>query len=502
MKNIEKIAEELFDKIRSRFEKITIGDEEANETDEPSEARFFNFDYVDDSGHNYGNIMINIVDEESLKIYFSKNITDDLDELQQKEWYNFLKELRYFAKRNLLTFDTRDISRSNLTIRDVKQVAKDSSVTTTSDSPTSVNESKLYGTTRTSIQEFGPVRLLIRHSDAVNEEIPGARSRRIQAMFIETDLGERFRMPFTKLSAGRAMAQHLAHGGQVHDDAGQHIVEMVEEMNSLAFFARNTRNRMFEDSETQAMADAAVQRYQELRNTLKHMGGARGYQAFAENFVPALPVEEEFDIESLKDRFVKKMFDDRLTQALPYVQRAYHRSRMEDQDQYVNEFNSWADDVVQEQQGSIDDDDLSRLKDLMDTPMTVGIDGLDAINAIKDVVSDDDLFTEITELSRDSGTEADARPIINQWVMDQGYESIYEPEATVPTQEPPVQDTDPPVPDNAEDPEAAETPPPAKSFQQPTAQPQAPVQQKPKPMTEPEITESGIAMMKRLAGLA
>ena len=502
MKNIEKIAEELFDKIRSRFEKITIGNEEANETDEPGEARFFNFDYVDENGHNYGNIMINIVDEESLKIYFSKNITDDLDEEQQKDWYNFLKELRFFAKRNLLTFDTRDISRSNLTIRDVKQVAKDTSVVDSSDAPTKVNESKMYGTTRTSIQEFGPVRLVIRHSDAVNEEVPGARSRRIQAMFIETDLGERFRMPFTKLSAGRAMAQHLAHGGQVHDEAGQHIVEMVEEMNSLAFFARNTRHRMFEDSETQAMVEAAVERYQVLRNNMKHMGGTRGYQHFAETFEPATPVEEEFDLDALKERFVKKMFDDRLTQALPYVQRAYQQSQLEEEDKYINEFNTWADDVVQEQQDGIDDTDLEALVDLMDSPLTVGIDGIDAINAIKDVVSDDDLFTQITELSRDSGTEADARPIINQWVIDQGYDSIYEPEPTIPTTQPPVQDMEPPADDNQEDPEAAETLPPTKPVQRPVAQPQQPVQQQPKQMTEPEITESGIAMMKRLAGLA
>lgn len=501
MKNIEKIAEELFDKIRSRFEKITIGDEEADETDEPGEARFFNFDYVDNEGHNYGNIMINIVDEESLKVYFSKDITSELNEVQQKEWYNFLKDLRYFAKRNLLTFDTRDISKSNLTIRDVKQIAKDSSVS----DATTVNESKLYGTTRTSIQEFGPVRLLIRHSDAVNEEIPGARSRRIQAMFIETDLGERFRMPFTKLSAGRAMAQHLAHGGQVHDDAGQHIVEMVNEMNSLAFFARNTRNRMFEDSETQAMADAAIQRYQELRSTLKHMGGARGYQAFAESFEPTLPVEEEFDMESLKDRFVKKMFDDRLTQALPYVQRAYQHSQNESQDQYVREFGNWANEVVNEQDGNINQDDLDKLVELMDTPLTVGVDGIDAINALKDIISDDDLFTEITDLSRDSGTEADARPVINQWVMDQGYDSIYEPEPTVPAKEPPVQDTEPPAPTDQEDPEAQETPPPVKPAapQMPAPTQQQPQQQPQRPEQEPaNVVESGLAMMKRLAGLA
>jgi len=471
MKNIEKIAEELFDKIRSRFEKITIGNEEANETDDPAQARFFNFDYVDRNGKNYGNIMINIVDEESLKIYFSKNISDELSEEEQQEWYNFLKDLRYFAKRNLLTFDTRDISRNNLTIRDVKQVAKDTSVVDSSAAPTntatSVNESKLYGSTRTSIQEFGPVRLIIRHNEAVNEEIPGARSRKIRALFIETDQGERFRMPFTKLSAGRAMAQHLAHGGQVHDEAGHHIVEMVEEMNSLAFFARNTRHRMFEESETQAMVEAAVERYQTLRSNLKHMGGTRGYQNFAENFVPNTPVDEEFDLDALKERFVKKMFDERLTQALPYVQRAYQQRQAESNDRYVNEFDTWADDLVQEQDDA-ETQNIMKLADVMQSPIAVGIDGIDAINAIKDYVSDDQLFSDITELSRNAGIEADARPLINQWAMDQGHSALYTSEPTIPTQEPPVQDDDQPI--------------------------------APKP--EADITESGLRMLKRLAGLA
>ena len=40
MKNIERIAEELFDKIRSRFEHVVLGDEKTNETDDPEQARF------------------------------------------------------------------------------------------------------------------------------------------------------------------------------------------------------------------------------------------------------------------------------------------------------------------------------------------------------------------------------------------------------------------------------------------------------------------------------
>ena len=103
MKNIERIAEELFDKIRSRFEHVVLGDKDTDDTDDPEQARFFNFDFITNEGVNYGNITISLVDEDSLKIYFSKNLSDRLEENEadQQEWFNFLKGLRFFAKRNL-----------------------------------------------------------------------------------------------------------------------------------------------------------------------------------------------------------------------------------------------------------------------------------------------------------------------------------------------------------------------------------------------------------------
>ena len=198
MKNIEKIAEELFNKIRSRFEGVSIGDAESKATEDPAQARFFNFNYKDQTGVDYGNITISLIDEDSLKVIFSTGLVEKIeqDPESQEAWYNFLRGLRFFAKRNLLKFDARDITKSNLTVRDLKATSRATNNFDTGDNP--VTESKLYGTTKTSIQEFGSAKLVIRHSQAVNEEIPGARSRRIHSMFIENDQGERFLLPFKK----------------------------------------------------------------------------------------------------------------------------------------------------------------------------------------------------------------------------------------------------------------------------------------------------------------
>ena len=45
-REIEKIADDLFEKIRTRFENLNLGDNKAKATSDPKKARFFNFDYI------------------------------------------------------------------------------------------------------------------------------------------------------------------------------------------------------------------------------------------------------------------------------------------------------------------------------------------------------------------------------------------------------------------------------------------------------------------------
>lgn len=411
MNNINHIAEELFNKIRSRFDRITIGDENGKTTDEPENARFFNFEYVSSDGTSHGEITISLADTNSLKLMFNKNM--NLEPAQENEWEQFLRSIRMFAKRNMISFDIRDISRSNLTKRDIKQAAKNQSSFQTTDAP--IKESIQWsGTTRTSIQDFGPTRLIVRHSEAVNEEQPGSRSRKIESMFVETDQGERFRMPYNRLSLGRAMAQHLAHGGRIYDEPGQHIQQMAEEMNNLAFFVRNTRHREFEDTETTGMVESAIERYRLLRSSLTKLGRGRGYQQFAENFIPEDSIEDDYDIDELKERFVKKMFDDRLTAALPYVYRAYQQ-RQVGENFYINEFETWTENVLED---DLTTPDLEQLKKIMSAPIQAGHEGIDAIGAIKNIVDNDELTDLITQAAQLQGDEVDVRKVIDDWFIE------------------------------------------------------------------------------------
>lgn len=122
MKAIQLISQDLFDKVRSRFQNLEMGDEIGAVTIDPAEARFFDFDFINE-GVNLGRVSISLNDAGSLKVYYSQGITENQDDLARKMWYNFLKEMRLFSMRRLLRFDTRDIAKTHLDKNDFQHLA-------------------------------------------------------------------------------------------------------------------------------------------------------------------------------------------------------------------------------------------------------------------------------------------------------------------------------------------------------------------------------------------
>jgi hypothetical protein len=410
MREINKIAEGLFEKIRDRFEEVSLGDQNAKATQDPEKARFFNFDYTVD-GHNHGNITMSLIDENSLKIYFSKNISDKLDDEHKKDWYTFLRELREFARRNLLSFEPRDITRSTLKHRDVQQQSKTDDTYSADDV---VSEGKMYGTKKRSYESFGPVRIKLKHNKAVVDEVHGSRSRNIESVFIENADLERFKLPFNNLTGARAMARHVSAGGIPTDDIGQHITEMVKEMTTLRPFVRGMARRTFEDSLTKDMVESAFEYHGLLKNTLKKLKGKRGYTAFKENFTPS-ETQQEVDVSDLKDLFVKKTLDERIEQALPLVHKA-HNIMKENNNPFSQQFESWAQRISEGTwQVPESEDDIKGLADLLKDPLSVGVDAMDAQSALRPFIGDDQLFNELETLAEEE-PNADARAIIVYWL--------------------------------------------------------------------------------------
>jgi len=112
-------------------------------------------------------------------------------------------------------------------------------------------------------------------------------------------------------------------------------------------FARNCRGRTFEDAETMAMVEAAVDHYGTLHRDLFSLRGQKGYTNYKESWT-ATESLDNVDLEALKEKFTRKVFDERLMDALPVVQRAYEERK----NRVGEEFEQWANSVIEE-----DDDD-------------------------------------------------------------------------------------------------------------------------------------------------
>lgn len=425
MRELKKISEELFDKIRTRFDHVNLGDENAKSTTDPQTARFFNFNYVSKSGENFGNITVSLVDETSLKVYFSSNITEKLTDEQENEWFEFLRSLKKFAKRNMLMFDVRDINRSNLDLRDLKQQSKADSTFTKDE--LAIAESRLYGignNRRVSFGDVGSHRLIIKHKDQINPETHGSRSRQIEHIFIETPVGERFLLDHTNLGGARAMANHLQHGGRIDDQGASVIDEMVKEMASMRHFVRSMRNRTFEDAETTGMVESAVRRYNEVKDNLKKLQGRKGHDLLMSMCNNSAEDSPEVDVDALRERFVKKIYDDRFNDALPYVYRAYQTHKKTDTS-VGKEFESWAHEVTEATWDRDSDDvDENELIRIMEKPLLVGIDGVDARAALRPLIDSEELSKALRLLAHSQGPDADARRVTIGWLATNGEHAL------------------------------------------------------------------------------
>ena len=77
----------------------------------PKRSKILDFDYTKE-GKSFGKISISISEDQGLVVLHSTDIIVKQIPLTKESWYNFLKELREFANPRLLSFDTRDITKS------------------------------------------------------------------------------------------------------------------------------------------------------------------------------------------------------------------------------------------------------------------------------------------------------------------------------------------------------------------------------------------------------
>jgi len=345
MKAIQIIAQDLFDKIRSRFSNLEMGDEAGAVTIDPAEARFFDFDFVSE-GTDLGRVSISLNDLGSLKIYYSQGITENQDDPAKKIWYSFLKEMRMFAMRRLLRFDTRDIAKTNLDKNDFQHLAATQGPKEEPEMNTTMNESRWSqkSTTKTSRAVKGNTEVIVRHANPVDEEYAGSRSQRknIKAIFIQNKDGERFKYPFIHPAGAFAMAQHVDHGGIPHDPAGKAIIQMSEQIAQLQEFQRKIQRTSLHD-DAMGITERAVGRLQELKLRVEALSKRHHYESwiaeFNEQEMPGDDLQEldAVTMEEYKSKFTETNFKEELAGFFPLLHSIMREANKVNLEDYVSE---------------------------------------------------------------------------------------------------------------------------------------------------------------------
>jgi len=448
------IATDLFYKIRSRFKGLKLGNELGAITINPEEARFFDFDYMEGETA-VGHVSISLAEQNSIKVYFSTGITESMDPLQKNNWYGFLKELRLFSKRRLMSFDTRDIAKDNLDRRDYEfltqhnQPKQQPNTVIQPVGESIMSESQLYGSKTMSYQKLMDTRLIIKHSQALADDMqPGARSRNISALFVENQDGERFKYPFIHLSGARAMQRHVANGGVPYDDIGKSIINMSEQIAQLKSFNNYVVRNDLMNFETNDVVERSQQQLNMMREQLSRLAKQSHYEVYKETFQPqeALEVPQEV-VEDYTEKFTVKNFKEDIKSVFPVLYRLMKESELgyddivamtnieqpttedfdlEENDNEFDRFESWVmglgeDSPIQSQEPEEQATALQALQELVAQAFPIGVDGSNAIESLKGIIEDPQLEKQI-QTQAEQDPEMDARGLVQQWL------SLYAPE--------------------------------------------------------------------------
>ena len=68
-----KNSQDLFNKIRSQFSNIRLGDENGAATANPADAVFFEFEFQEDAD-TFGSVSISLADGDNMKVYYNLSL--------------------------------------------------------------------------------------------------------------------------------------------------------------------------------------------------------------------------------------------------------------------------------------------------------------------------------------------------------------------------------------------------------------------------------------------
>ena len=393
-------GKQLFDLLVTRGFDPEILDSSGKAAPSAEDAEIYSFEFVSSGGTNYGTVVVMLGDDKQLELFSGDNVGRGMDSEDKTEWYEFQHQLKNFATKNFMTFGSQNINRLKYSMQGQAALKE------------GLFES--WNGTKNVSWNGGPdsVRLMIRHKRpmGVNE----ARFRQVESLFLETAEGECYKLPFRNLSGGRAMVEHVRQGGKPYDMRGQHIANMVEELNVLSRFRRASHGRVFEGDTANLVNETNVY-HATMSRTLKGLASSRGYNSYFESWNPADITEQDVIIEDIKTLFVQETIDSRIEQALPILARIQQQGTAMKE---ANIFEAWAENLLEGTWATPNTpEQQQKLIALLSQELPVGADATNATTELYSLVGDDILFDQLQDLA-EQDPDADCRSLVIARISD------------------------------------------------------------------------------------
>jgi hypothetical protein len=254
---VEEISNEIFSILKGANYKLRLFTNDGTKTIDASEAtRFYAYDQ---------DLMITIRQKGgNIEIVAQAGVDYDIPENSE-----LLDSIKSVAHRNLGEYTVRKFSK-NIAPKDFAHQ--------------SVTEGKAfgksYGSIKTSYIPAPKAKIIIKHSDKVNEEKRGARSRNIHSIFIENTQGEKFNFPYGNIKGAKAMAFHVSEGGTPYDERGQAIISMCEDLKNINTFVKHVKSNKLVNEGNEDVISTVREAASSIKNKLHSLSTQKGYNNF------------------------------------------------------------------------------------------------------------------------------------------------------------------------------------------------------------------------------
>lgn len=322
--SLENVSNKLSDILVTRNFQPEYRDTQGKSVVSPDDAEMFSFNFVAQSGKDYGTVVIFLGEENALQVYYADNIGRAMDEKDKEDWFKFLEQLSLFSKRNRLSFDLRDINKLRYTMQGQAALNEGLFESWSGKKNVSYNNKE------------NAVRLMIKHSKDIKEG--EQRFRHIESIFVETEDGERFKLPFKSIAGGKAMCEHVRNGGRPYDVRGTHIADIIKEIAVLTRFGRAHPEKVLENEE---IIKEATNHLSSLKETMRSLTTRRGYNDYFETWSPASIDDGDLVVEEVRGLLTTENLDTRIEEALPILSRLQGSNQSE-----ADVFENWANDLL------------------------------------------------------------------------------------------------------------------------------------------------------------